>query len=72
MGFHFTIQLARAGHFNCAKNNLYKEQLALQFEVDGRLVRTPQDFASVGLSAPHHSKNLLAYEFKVDELAIST
>lgn len=72
IGFSLYYPAGPGGYFNFAQNNVYEAQLALQFEVDGRLLRTPQDLASVGLSAPYHTKNVLAYEFKLDGLEVTS
>src|SRR5690242_19893704 len=57
IGFSLFYPAGPGGYFSFVKNNIYEAQLTLQFDINGRRLCTEQDFAGVGLSASHHSKN---------------
>lgn len=51
------------GYFDYAKNGIYEAHFRLSFRIGGRLLEAPKDFRPGQLFSPHHSKNLLVYEF---------
>jgi hypothetical protein len=71
IGFSWFYPAGPGGYFSYDKNGIYEAELALEFEIDRKAVRTQADYDAAGLNASHHSKNLLAYAFEVDGLRLT-
>ena len=64
IGFSLYYPAGPGGYFSYSKNDIYEAQLALEFEIEGRVFRGLDDFDSGQLTSSHHSKNLLTYDFE--------
>jgi hypothetical protein len=73
VGFGFYYPAGPGGYFNYEKNSIYRASLRLGFRLGNTVLFEPDDFKEHGveLSASHHSKNLLAFNFMVSDLQVS-
>ena len=59
------------GYFDYAHNGVYEAVLRLGFASGDRRFWSPTDFGPGQLTARHHSKNLLRYEFAASDVDIT-
>lgn len=71
IGFSLYYPAGPGGYFDYARNGIYEASLSLGFLIGGRVFRALEDFGSA-LTAPHHTKNLLAYEFSVAGVRVTS
>lgn len=64
IGFGLYYPAGPGGYFDYKDNGIYSAELALGFRVGGRTLRDAEDFHPGQLSAPYHTKNILAYAFE--------
>jgi len=64
IGFGLYYPAGPGGYFDYKDDGIYAAELALGFRIGGRTLRGAEDFRPGQLTAPHHSKNILAYAFE--------
>ena len=64
IGFGLYYPAGPGGYFDYKDNGIYSAELALGFRIGERTLRGAEDFRPGQLTAPHHSKNILAYAFE--------
>jgi hypothetical protein len=72
IGFGLYYPAGPGGYFDFKHSEVYEAQLALGFQIGGRNFREPEDFAPGQLTAPHHSKNILSYEFEAEGVHVES
>lgn len=72
IGFGLYYPAGPGGYFDYQRNGIYAAQLALWFRIGRRAFRDAHDFAPGQLSAPYHSKNILAYAFEAEGVRVKS
>jgi hypothetical protein len=70
IGFALYYPAGPCGYFDFKHNEIYEAHLSLAFQIGSRRIALPEELAAVNLSAPHYSKNLLAYEFEAGQVRV--
>jgi len=73
LGIGWYYPAGPGGYFYYKADSVYRASLRLGLEIGGRNLFEHDDFRAAGveITSPHHSKDLLALEFTVAELAFS-
>ncbi len=72
IGFSLYYPAGPGGYFDFKRNEVYEAQLSLEFRIGERYFREPADYAPGQLIAPHHSKNILGYQFEAGDIRVES
>lgn len=70
IGFSLYYPAGPGGYFDFKRDEVYEAHLSLGFRIGRRYFREPDDFAAVLLTSPHHSKNILGYQFEAEGVRV--
>jgi hypothetical protein len=70
VGFGLYYPAGPGGYFDYKRNGIYAAELALGFRIGERVLFGPEDFATGQLTSPHHSKNILGYNFREQNVVV--
>lgn len=72
IGFSLYYPAGPGGYFDFKGNEVYEAHLSLEFRIGERYFREAADFAPGQLIAPHHSKNILGYQFEAGDVRVES